>query len=263
MKVSATKSATSPSCKTLAVMPLNPKLKKITMIKKENQFANNGMTKEELKELASQLGNPDGEKGIQVGQMMNETNIAMTRSGWQDLSLTTGDIILELGHGNANHLEELLNKVDNLTYFGLDISETMKSEAEKYCLENNLSHKTSFQIYDGQRLPFKECTFDKIFTVNTIYFWQSPLEFLNEISRVLKPNGLFTVVFTDEETMNKLSFTEFGFTKYTDTKFEELVRQSNFELIIKKNYIDIIKSKILTDIEREYWVMTLTKGTNS
>jgi hypothetical protein len=36
------------------------------------------MEKEELKILAQNLANPQGEKGIEIGEMMNATNIGMT-----------------------------------------------------------------------------------------------------------------------------------------------------------------------------------------
>jgi hypothetical protein len=36
------------------------------------------MDKEKLKILAQNLANPQGEKGIEIGEMMNETNIGMT-----------------------------------------------------------------------------------------------------------------------------------------------------------------------------------------
>lgn len=227
---------------------------------KGNPFANNGMSKEELVELAAQLSNPHGEKGIQVGHQMNETNIFMIRNTLEHLTLKDDDHILELGHGNANHLKELFQMADRLKYVGLDISETMKAEAENYCSLNNIIDKTIFELYDGQTFRYEDNSFDKIFTVNTLYFWKSPAILLNEINRVLKPGGTCCITFIDEESMNQLSFTEHGFTKYSDNRFQQLVNESNLVLSHKKMYSEMTKSKMFADMERRYWVMMLKKG---
>ena len=31
-----------------------------------------------------------------------------------------------------------------------------------------------FELFDGKKIHFHEKRFDKIFTVNTIYFWENP-----------------------------------------------------------------------------------------
>ena len=215
---------------------------------------------QDLKELASQLGKPEGEKGIQIGHMMNETNNSMIIKTFEHLSLRDNDCILELGHGNANHLQELLNRAANLQYSGIDISELMKQEAEKYTIENGLEKSANFQIYDGTNIPFADNSFDKIFTVNTIYFWQQPVQLLNELDRVLKPGGILCITLVDEESMSRLPFTEYGFTKYTDHLFKELVQKTSLKLVSMKPFSEMIKSKLLGEMERKFWVMDLSKG---
>jgi hypothetical protein len=63
------------------------------------------MEKEELKILAQNLANPQGEKGIEIGEMMNATNIGMTLESIRTLSIEDDEQILEIGHGNAGHLK--------------------------------------------------------------------------------------------------------------------------------------------------------------
>ncbi|MHC0443676.1 class I SAM-dependent methyltransferase, partial [Flavobacterium sp. 3-210] len=70
---------------------------------------------------------------------------------------------------------------------------------------NFVSQKQAFfSLYDGNKIPFEDETFDKVFTVNTIYFWQKPEDLLSEIYRVLKPNGNFCLTFAEEDFMKKL-----------------------------------------------------------
>ena len=67
------------------------------------------MTENELKILAQQLSNPEGEVGKDVAKMMNETNISMTKETIKSLLLMDNEKVLELGHGNAGHLSYLLD----------------------------------------------------------------------------------------------------------------------------------------------------------
>ncbi|WP_192348554.1 methyltransferase domain-containing protein [Algoriphagus sp. Y33] len=53
--------------------------------------------------------------------------------------------------------------------------------------------------------------FDKVFTVNAIYFWSDPVVLAREIYRVLKPDGRLVVAFAGRDFMKKLPFTDFVF----------------------------------------------------
>lgn len=147
------------------------------------------MTDEELKEMAAQLKRPHGNKGVEIGYMLHETNLSMTMHAVHSLELSSNNIILELGPGNCAHLGKLLALADNLKYYGFDISELMVSEA------NRINHAfvkqkiAVFSLYDGLHIPFDDCTFDKGLSVNTLYFWNPPLELLAEIYRVLRKEG--------------------------------------------------------------------------
>lgn len=68
------------------------------------------MEKDELKILAQNLANPQGEKGIEIGEMMNATNISMTVESIKTLLIEDDEHILEIGHGNAGHLKKYFNQ---------------------------------------------------------------------------------------------------------------------------------------------------------
>ena len=143
------------------------------------------MKQEELQAIASQLKLPTGEKGIEMGNMMNETNINMTKHSIQNLNISNENRILELGHGNAGHVEFLFEQAEKLKYYGLEMSQLMFQEARQIN-RNFVSQKQAFfSLYDGNTIPFEDELFDKIFTVNTIYFWQKPEELLAEIKKKL------------------------------------------------------------------------------
>ncbi|UMQ42004.1 class I SAM-dependent methyltransferase [Chryseobacterium sp. Y16C] len=216
------------------------------------------MEKEDLKILAQHLANPEGEKGIEIGEMMNATNIGMTLESIKTLLIEDEEAILEIGHGNAAHVKSILNKARNVKYTGIDISETMHHEAKR--LNEEYKNQADFVLYEGEKLPFEDRVFDKIFTVNTVYFWKKPIEYLNEIYRVLKDSGTFVLTFGQRDFMEELPFTQFNFTLYNTDEMEETVSKSHFKRMKISEKKEEVKSKTGNEtITRNYTVLTIKK----
>ncbi|UUF16056.1 MULTISPECIES: class I SAM-dependent methyltransferase [Flavobacterium] len=217
------------------------------------------MKNEELQAIASQLKHPTGEKGIEMANMMNETNINMTHHSIQNLNISKENKILELGHGNAGHVEFLFEQAENLKYYGLEMSELMFQEARQIN-RNFVSQKQAFfSLYDGDKIPFEDESFDKIFTVNTIYFWQKPEELLLEIYRVLQPNGNFCITFAQEDFMKQLPFTQFEFELYSTEKAQQLIEKTPFKIVYTETQTQKVKSKTGELADRDYTTIVLEK----
>ena len=217
------------------------------------------MKKEELQAIAAQLKHPTGEKGIEMANMMHETNINMTRHSIENLNIKAGNSILELGHGNAGHVEFIFDQGENLKYYGLEMSELMFQEARQIN-RNFVSQKQAFfSLYDGNVIPFQDNFLDKIFTVNTIYFWQEPEKLLSEIYRVLKPNGVFCITFAEESFMKTLPFTQYKFKLYSSEKVEQLVQTTVFKMVYKETLTEKVKTRTGELVDRDFTTIILEK----
>lgn len=217
------------------------------------------MEKEELQAIASQLKHPTGEKGIEMANMMHETNINMTRHSVHNLNISVGNTILELGHGNAGHAAFIFEQAEKLKYYGLEMSELMFQEARQIN-RNFVSQKQAFfLVYDGNTIPFETAFFDKIFTVNTLYFWQKPEELLSEIYRVLKPNGNFCLTFAEEIFMKTLPFTQFEFELYSTEKALKLIEKTAFKVVYRETQTEKVKSKTGELVDRDFTMIVLKK----
>lgn len=217
------------------------------------------MKQEELQEIASQLKHPTGEKGIEIANMMHEININMTRHSIQNLNISSADKILELGHGNAGHATFVFEQAENLKYYGLEISELMFREARQIN-RNFVSQKQAFfSLYEGNKIPFEDDFFNKIFTVNTLYFWQEPQKLLLEIYRVLKPGGTFCLTFAEESFMKQLPFTQFEFELYSTEKAEKCLVKSPFKIAYTETLTEKVKSKTGGLLDRDYTTLVLEK----
>ncbi|SEC50861.1 Methyltransferase domain-containing protein [Tenacibaculum sp. MAR_2009_124] len=215
------------------------------------------LTKEELQELENQLSCPTGDKGIETAILMNNTNIGMTKSSIDALHIANNDVVLELGHGNCGHLDYLLKKASKLSYIGLEISETMKLEAQKQLLNKEYFSEVSFKLYDGKKLPLEDKSIQKIFTVNTLYFWKNPTQFLEEISRVLSENGICIVTFAQKDFMQKLPFVGNNFKLYNTTDIELLVKHSSLRISQLLHRTEKVKTKTGILVDRHFTIAIL------
>lgn len=95
-------------------------------------------------------------------------------------------------------------------------------------------------IYDGNKLPFKDESFDSAFSSEVFEHIFDIQEMLQEIKRVLKPGShfLLTVPFVwDEHEV------PYDCARYTLYGLENLLVQCGFEVVIKEktgNYLDVI-----------------------
>lgn len=215
--------------------------------------------KDFLQQLASQLSCPKNTEGIEVANNMHESNIRMTRAATNALKLANGDLILELGHGNCKHLPEILEKAERTSYYGLEISELMQKQATEANSVAMQANRASFHLYDGQKIPFSDNTFHKTLTVNTIYFWKDPEEFIKEIYRVLKPDGLLAISFADKNFMESLPFTAYGFDLYSKERIYALAEVAGFKVRDISSTTEKIRSKAGDEVERLFYVALLQK----
>jgi len=212
-------------------------------------------SEEDFKNIAKQLSHPEGEYGIKTGETMNASNIGMTNAAIEVLNLRDGDNILEIGHGNGGHIADLLSKAENLKYSGADISETIIAEAKRLNQDFLTNETVNFHLTNGTDLPFADNQFEKIFTVNTIYFWDRPHHYISEIVRVLKPGGKFVLCFADKTFMENLPFTKYGFTLYEIEAVIDLLKNAGFSNGTFEKKTEQIKSNVGLMVERDYYVV--------
>src|SRR5688500_4778285 len=139
------------------------------------------MNEEQLKPVASQLRQPQGEEGIQVGEKMNEGNAFLNLAAIKQLKLQPNVSVLEIGMGNGFLVKDILSGNPSAKYIGCDFSELMVEQARKLNKTFINNGKAQFVLAEADNLPFAPESFDKVFTVNTLYFWNDPAAILTQI----------------------------------------------------------------------------------
>jgi ubiquinone/menaquinone biosynthesis C-methylase UbiE len=188
------------------------------------------MEEEKFKAVARQLKKPEGELGKQVGEKMNESNLYINRYAIEQLQVSANDKILEIGMGNGFFVKDILVVDRTVTYTGCDFSEVMVEEARQRNEQFIKNGQAQFFLASADNLPFDKETFDKVFTVNTLYFWDHPEKILAEIHRVLKPKGQLIIAIRPKSVMEHYPFTKYGFTMFSKDDLVNLLSGNVFEV---------------------------------
>lgn len=216
--------------------------------------------KNPIKELAKQLRCPSGKEGREIANNMFTTNRYMIGETTSKLQLQNNSQTLEVGFGNGKHIAPLLVKYPSLKYFGVDISSEMINLAAANNLNGRSQNRVFFQQVDESgTLPFPDQYFDRIFSVNTVYFWLDMQHTLNEWYRALKPHGQIVITFMEKEFAKTIPFTNYGFTLYHQNEIIQLLNQAQFSDIITSIHHDSMYKKDGTPIERTFLCISAIK----
>ena len=207
-------------------------------------------------EMGRLLGKPEGEAGRAVGEMLNRINAGINAAVYRSLGLRTGDRVLEIGFGNGRLVPALLSCADDLSYAGVDIAETMVSEASAFNADLVAAGRASFRLASAEALPFADASFDKVFAVNVVYFWSEPVRSLAEIRRVLRPGGLSIIasaVSLPDEPPPPFAREEYGFHRRDPETLVALHREAGFGHVdVDDSYQETIKLPDGIDWKRSY-----------
>lgn len=182
-------------------------------------------------QMAAQLRQPSGQAGVQTGEWMNRGNVHMNIATLEMVNAAANDTILEIGMGNGFFVKDILQKDASIKYTGCDFSEVMVSEAEKLNAEWISKGQAKFICTDVAELPFNDGSFNKIFTVNTIYFWEDATAILAELKRVLKKDGALIISLRPKHLMQNYPFTKYGFTLFSKADVVQLLRANGFTIV--------------------------------
>lgn len=194
------------------------------------------MDETKFRQLAAQLRKPEGEDGIKTGNVMNRGNLDMNLAAIDALQAAKGDDILEIGMGNGHFAGHILSKEEGIRYTGYDYSPVMVEESVKNNTEWVAAGRAAFICGDAASTPFSNHKFNKIFTVNTVYFWEDAPKVLSELKRILEPGGQLLIALRPKRQMLQYPFTKYGFQMYSKEDITWLLEDNGFTVVnIREN----------------------------
>jgi len=79
------------------------------------------------------------------------------------------------------------------------------------------------------KLRFGATTFDRIITLNCLYYWPDPMAGLRELARVLKPEGRVAAGIHTPEHLRPMTRKWEGFILYTPTELADRMQTVGFK----------------------------------
>ena len=152
--------------------------------------------------VAQQLSHPTGLFGRLMGRLMNRHNARMNAFALELLELTPADRVLEIGFGGGVTLSTLIEQAGFVA--GIDRPQVMAERAKAQYAGDVAAGRAEFREGTIEALPFEAASFDKVCTVNTIYFWRSLEVGFAEIHRVLTPGGRAVIGFLPKSHMDRM-----------------------------------------------------------
>lgn len=132
---------------------------------------------------------PVGQCGEEMLAEMSEHHTPITDMALRLLDADPADSVLDIGCGGGRALKRLSQIVSDGKLFGVDYSETAVECTKKENAADVESGKLTVVQGSVSDLPFEENSFDKVYSIESYFFWPDIANDLKEVLRVLKPGG--------------------------------------------------------------------------
>ena len=142
--------------------------------------------KEKIEKEAAEEFNRWSQSGR--AEAMERGHRSMTTQFLDTWSFAQQDCVLDIGCGNGWAVREMLQRGAKLG-FGVDISPKMVERAKSFAASNEQYFEST-----AESLPFEDASFDKILSVESLYYYSDPSKALKEWFRVAKENSQLAIL---------------------------------------------------------------------
>ena len=179
--------------------------------------------------IAQQLRRPSGVLGrLFVGALLNRANARHIQQTIDLLDLQASDYVLDAGFGGGHSFRLMLPLLSRGWLAGVDVAPIMVHQAAWRFAAAVRTGKLTLCLADITHLPYYRGRFDKICTINTIYFWDDPIASLAELRRILTADGQLVVAMETHDQRQAPRFAQYGFARYTPDDLQHLLHQAGF-----------------------------------
>jgi len=154
--------------------------------------------------FATQARKPSGLFGrIVMSTIFNIGNAYINKMVYETMALQTNDHVLDIGCGTGNLTRKMASQTGDIYIEGVDFSPSMVSIARKKNKKLISKGKVSIVEGDFNTLPYKNESFHKVCSVNTVYFWPNPENTAQKLYKILKPGGFVVIAFEDIQQLKQ------------------------------------------------------------
>lgn len=100
-----------------------------------------------------------------------------------------GGRIIDVGCGFGEMCKILAEEIPDCEVVGIDLSKPLLDYARGSINEESIKSRVKFETGNVEKMPFENDSFDVVFNVSMVHWVSNPISMLDEIERILKPNG--------------------------------------------------------------------------
>jgi SAM-dependent methyltransferase len=100
-----------------------------------------------------------------------------------------GSTVLSSGCGSAGDLLTFM-RYGAARVLGIEVDPGLAHLAQRRFAETEFKHAAEIDLYGGLQLPYKDNSFDIVFSIHVIEHTQEPSRYFLELCRVLRPGGI-------------------------------------------------------------------------
>jgi SAM-dependent methyltransferase len=195
-----------------------------------------GLKQKTMGAVVRQFHRPHGWGGRAAGWVMANRGSNRQRNIWAVglLDVQPGDRVLEIGFGPGVAIRELARRATSGLVVGVDHSEVMVQQARRRNAAAVQAGRVDLRLGTAEHLPVFDAPFDKILAVNSLMFWDDPVDRLVELRGLLRPGGRIAIAFqprgpgaSDERAAQagREMAEQFAAAGFTDVRIETLELQ--------------------------------------
>ena len=178
--------------------------------------------------IARQLGHPSGVFSGLVAAFMNRQTASINDVTIQLLEISPTDRTLDIGFGGGSAISKVTKLAPDGLVAGIEVSKAMLRRGKNRLRELISRGKVELEEGSAAKIPYENGWFDKVYTVNTMYFWPDPAAGLKEILRVMKKGATFVLTFYTEKAVEIFHGSRYGFTHYSEDQLRTLFDEAGF-----------------------------------
>ena len=181
-----------------------------------------------LKKFLSNCKKPKGKFGKMIVSAMNKGHAPLALWAFEVCPLKDGESVLDVGCGGGGNLVRILERCPKSRADGIDYSEESVACSRK--ATKKYADRCNILCGDAMRLSYRDETYDRAVSFESIYFWPDPVQGLKEMPRVLKKGGkvILASEMTDPEKGKIWTKGYEGMTIYTAEELAALMGKAGF-----------------------------------
>jgi ubiquinone/menaquinone biosynthesis C-methylase UbiE len=170
------------------------------------------------RKISAQFGRPTGLFGTIAGTIMAKRASNLERNVWAIslLKLRPTDRVLEIGFGPGIAIQKMSEVVTEGIIWGIDHSEVMFKQASKRNREALSKGRVKLLLGSVSTLSSLDGQVDKILDINSLQFWESPVDDLKKLRTYLAPGGIVALVHQPRKPGSTVEETDRAGRKYAD-----------------------------------------------